>query len=82
MSLNRRILSYLKPHTPAILLAVVAAAVYALFDAAVYVLLIPFVEAIFISGASEPAVGDNRMQSILDAAYGPGLPVRARTLRS
>lgn len=67
MSVNRRILSFLKPHTPAVLLAVVAAAIYAVFDAAVYVLLIPFVEAIFISGASEPAVGDNRMQGILDA---------------
>lgn len=66
MSLNRRILSFLKPHTPAILLAVVAAAIYALFDAAVYVLLIPFVEAIFLDGASAPASGDNMMQRILD----------------
>lgn len=67
MSLNRRILSYLKPHTPAILLAVVAAAIYALFDAAVYVLLIPFVEAIFLDSASTPEAADNLMQGILDA---------------
>lgn len=67
MSVNRRILSYLKPHTPAILLAVVAAAIYALFDAAVYVLLIPFVEAIFLDSASTPEAGDNLMQGILDA---------------
>ncbi len=67
MSLNRRILSYLKPHTPAILLAVVAAAIYAVFDAAVYILLIPFVEAIFLDSASTPEAGDNLMQGILDA---------------
>ncbi|NNF12444.1 MAG: ABC transporter ATP-binding protein [Gemmatimonadetes bacterium] len=66
MSLNRRILSYLKPHSPAIFLAVVAAAIYALFDAAVYVLLIPFVEAIFLDSASTPEAGDNLMQRILD----------------
>ena len=67
MSLYRRIVSFLKPHTPAILLAVVAAAIYAVLDAAVYVLLIPFVEALFVSGGAERSVSSNTMQELLDA---------------
>lgn len=67
MSLYGRILSFLKPHAPAVLLAVVAAAVYAVLDAAVYVLLIPFVEALFVSGGAERSVSSNWMQQLLDA---------------
>lgn len=67
MALYRRILSYLKPHAPAVFLAVVAAAIYAVFDAAVYVLLIPFVEALFVSGGGARVASDNTMQELLDA---------------
>ncbi len=67
VSLYGRILSFLKPHAPAVLLAVVAAAIYAVLDAAVYVLLIPFVEALFVSGGAERSVSSNWMQQLLDA---------------
>ena len=66
MSLYRRILSFLTPHSPAVLLAVVAAAIYAVLDAAVYVLLIPFVEALFVSGTTSQAASESGMQRLLD----------------
>jgi ATP-binding cassette, subfamily B, bacterial MsbA len=67
MSLYRRLLTYLRPHTPAVLLAVVAAAIYAVLDAAVYVLLIPFVEALFMRGGTGAGVSASAMQRLLDA---------------
>ncbi len=63
MALYRRLLSFLRPHTPAVVLATAAAAVYAVLDATVYVLLIPFVDALFLSGAPS----DSAMQGLLDA---------------
>jgi subfamily B ATP-binding cassette protein MsbA len=63
VALYRRLLSFLRPHTPAVVLAAAAAAVYAVLDATVYVLLIPFVDALFLSGAPS----DSAMQGLLDA---------------
>lgn len=62
-----RIASYLRPHSTSVLLAVLAAALYALFDAAAYVLLIPFVDAVIVGGGASHAVGANRMQEVLDS---------------
>jgi len=67
VTLYRRILSFLKPHTTAVVLAVVAAAIYAVLDASVYVLLISFVEAVFSSGGAAQGAGQNAMQQLLDA---------------
>jgi ATP-binding cassette, subfamily B, bacterial MsbA len=67
MALYARVLSFLTPHAPAVLLAVVAAAFYAVLDAATYVLLIPFVEALFMSGGGAGAPSDSAMQRLLDA---------------
>jgi len=50
-----------------VLLAVVAAAAYAVLDASVYVLLIPFVEALFVSGGAVRVSSGNTMQRLLDA---------------
>jgi ATP-binding cassette, subfamily B, bacterial MsbA len=68
MHLYRRILSFLKPHRRAVLLAVVAAALYAVLDASVYILLIPFVEALFMSGGALRVANDSAMQRLLDAS--------------
>lgn len=67
MSLKRRIFGYVRPHSPAIVLAVIAAAFYAVLDAAVYVLLIPFIEALFTADGGTANRGANRMQGLLDA---------------
>ena len=64
----RRLLGYLRPHGGTVLLAVVAAAGYAVFDAATFVLLIPFVEALFVSGGSARVVNDTAMERLLDAS--------------
>jgi subfamily B ATP-binding cassette protein MsbA len=50
------------------MLAVGAAALYAVFDSAVYVLLIPFVEALFIGGGAAQAGGGSAMQRLLDGS--------------
>jgi len=50
------------------MLAVGAAALYAVFDSAVYVLLIPFVEALFIGGGASQAGGGSAMQRLLDGS--------------
>ena len=50
MSLYARILSYLRPHARVLAAAIAATALFAVMDAAVYVLLIPFVETLFVSG--------------------------------
>jgi len=67
----RRILAFLRPHSGAVVFAVLAAAIYALFDAAVYVHLIPFVDALFVSGGAPRVVSDTAMERLLDATvYG------------
>ena len=50
------------------MLAAGAAALYAVFDAAVYVLLIPFVEALFISDGTSQVGGGSAMQRLLDGS--------------
>lgn len=67
MSLYVRILSFLKPHGHVLAVAVVATFAFAALDAAVYVLLIPFVEALFVSEAGPPTAGDGLMDRFLDA---------------
>ena len=69
MSLYARILSYLRPHAGVLAAAVAATALFAVMDAAVYVLLIPFVETLFVSGgrgAGGTANGTG-MERLLDA---------------
>ena len=68
MLLYRRILTFLRPQLPAVMLAAGAAALYAVFDAAVYVLLIPFVEALFISDGTSQVGGGSAMQRLLDGS--------------
>jgi len=68
VKLYLRILSFLKPHTPLLLAAVAATFVFAILDAAVYVLLIPFVQALFVSGgAGLPTGASTTMGRLLDA---------------
>lgn len=67
MALYARLLSFVRPHTGAVLLAVIATAFYAVLDASVYVLLIPFVEALFLGSGGPPAASDSAMQHLLDA---------------
>jgi subfamily B ATP-binding cassette protein MsbA len=68
MPLYGRILSFLKPHGAVLAAAVVATAVFAVMDASVYVLLIPFVETLFVSGgAASAADGGGGMSRVLDA---------------
>ncbi len=69
MSLFLRVLSFLKPHTPVLVAAVLTTFVFAVLDAAVYILLIPFVEALFVSGgaAANPGTADpSLMERLLD----------------
>jgi subfamily B ATP-binding cassette protein MsbA len=70
VSLFARILSFLKPHAPVLAAAVLTTFVFAVLDAAVYVLLIPFVEALFVSGGRPPApdgADPSAMERLLDA---------------
>jgi len=67
MALYARLLSFVRPHTGAVLLAVIATAFYAVLDASVYVLLIPFVEALFLGSGGPPTASDSAMQHLLDA---------------
>ena len=67
MRLYLRILSFLKPHTPLLLAAVVATLVFALLDALVYILLIPFVDALFVQQGAAPSAGGSAMDRLLDA---------------
>ena len=55
MSLYRRILRFLEPHASVLVVAVAATFVFAALDAFGYVLLIPFVQALFVTPA--PAAG-------------------------
>ena len=54
VTLYLRILSYLRPHGFFLLLAVLATFAFAALDAAIYVLLIPFVETLFSPGEQQP----------------------------
>src|SRR5690606_19932156 len=53
----RRLLSFLRPQRAVLAAAIVATALFALLDASVYVLLIPFVETLFVRGGEEAAAG-------------------------
>ncbi len=71
MSIPVRLLGFLRPHALPVVLAVVASAVYAVLDAATYVLLIPFVRALFgpeggAAGEGGAAAG-SAMDRLLDA---------------
>lgn len=65
--MKRRIVGYVRPHSGAIVFAVLAAACYAVLDASVYVLLIPFIEALFAADGGSATRGTNSMQRLLDA---------------
>jgi len=70
-SASWRIVSFLRPHTPVLLAAVAATALFAVLDAAVYVLLIPFTEALFVSGGAGRPANDSAMERLLDlTVYG------------
>lgn len=69
MSLYLRILGYLRPHAGLFLVGALATFAFAGLDAATYVLLIPFVSALFDQSAA-PGAGDgstNAMDRFLDA---------------
>ena len=67
MSLYPRLVGFVRPHAASILIAIVAAAIYAVLDATTYVLLIPFVDALFVSGGAPLAASENGVQRLLDA---------------
>jgi subfamily B ATP-binding cassette protein MsbA len=68
VSLYTRILSFLRPHSTTLVAAVVATALFAVMDASVYVLLIPFIETLFVSGGAAPTPGgDGGMDRLLEA---------------
>ena len=62
----RRVLSYLRPHSGVLFVAIVATALFAVLDASVYVLLIPFIEALFVSGGGTHTASDSGMERLLD----------------
>lgn len=63
----RRVLSYLRPHSGVLFVAIVATVFFAVLDASVYVLLIPFIEALFISGGGTRSASDSGMEKLLDS---------------
>ncbi len=67
MKLYARILSYLRPHGAVLAVAVVATFLYAVLDGATFVLLIPFVQALFVGGSLPGGGGTNLMSRLLDA---------------
>ncbi len=67
MNLYRRILSYLKPHVTVLVVAVVATFLFAALDGTTYVLLIPFVQAIFMKGSPSLMGSHNGMSRLLNA---------------
>jgi subfamily B ATP-binding cassette protein MsbA len=67
VNLYLRILSYLRPHSGVIAAAVVATLVFAVLDAWVYLLIIPFVETLFVRSGPMPAgAADSRIERLLD----------------
>lgn len=71
MRIYLRILGYLRPHAGLFLVGAAATLAFAGLDAATYVLLIPFVSALFVDGNAVGAAADaadpNLMDRILDA---------------
>lgn len=67
MRVRPRMAGFLRPHSGSILLATFAAVSYAVLDATTYVLLIPFADALFVSGGSAQSSGNNAAQALLDA---------------
>lgn len=57
MSLYLRILGYLRPHLGVFAVAVVCTFAFAAIDASIYVMLIPFVEALFVDGPAGRLAG-------------------------
>ena len=68
MTLYARVLSYLRPHLTVLAAAGAATFAFAVLDASAYVLLIPFVNALFGSAPSEGSVGGEAdpMSRLLD----------------
>ncbi len=67
MTPARRVFSLLRPRAPLLLAVVLATALFAVVDAAVYVLLIPFTEALFSGGGAAVPGPRNGMERVLDA---------------
>jgi ATP-binding cassette, subfamily B, bacterial MsbA len=65
--LYRRILGFLRPHSRVVAVAVLATFVFSLLDAASYVLLIPFMQALFAPAPGSPTVSNDKIQHVLDA---------------
>ncbi|MCG6988288.1 MAG: ABC transporter ATP-binding protein/permease [Gemmatimonadetes bacterium] len=65
--LYRRILGFLKPHARVATAAVLATFVFSALDAVSYVLLIPFMQALFMRGSMPMKVHSERIQHLLDA---------------
>jgi subfamily B ATP-binding cassette protein MsbA len=65
--LYRRILGFLKPHSGVVAAAMLATFVFSLLDAVTYVLLIPFMQALFMQGSTPMKVHSAEIQHILDA---------------
>jgi len=66
VTLYRRVLSYLRPHVGALAAAGAATFAFAALDASAYVLLIPFVDALFAAGPTGGG-GADLMSKLLDA---------------
>jgi len=62
-----RLVPFLRPHAPVLSLGIVATACFAVLDAAAYVLLIPFVDALFVSGGNRMGRSGSTMDRLLDA---------------
>jgi subfamily B ATP-binding cassette protein MsbA len=68
VKLYLRILSFLKPHAGVLVAAVLATFVFAVMDASVYILLIPFVEALFVrGGGASGEASRSGIERLLDA---------------
>ncbi len=67
MKEHLRILGFLRPHAPVVLAAVAATAAFAVLDATAYVLLIPFVDALFGKGVGPAPGSGSAMGRLLDA---------------
>jgi len=63
-----RLLGYLRPYRAIVAAATCATALFALLDAAVFVLLIPFVETLFVEGGAGRMGGDTAMTRLLEAS--------------
>lgn len=66
MAIYTRILSYLRPHLGVLAGALIATAIFAVLDALVYVLLIPFIDALFVSGGGAQGASGSGMGRLLD----------------